>query len=270
MLKTLFLRKLKFWLRKKDLDHVTEQEILEAIEIFEKNQPTTIIENKPVERSSITTYFSQLDGASTIIENFTIRFNEDGWTYRKTVNDIQIWTKRMESMYHFCIKGVGTIQASPSEIINFVSVPTNIPIYDSMCESGEVIKTLDKQTHICHLKFSTRVCILKQARDFVLARHKYKKQDGTMILVATSIDYPDIPPNKNYLRGQIFCGGFVAVPKGENVSEVSYVSYFDIIDIPFESEWIKVNFIERLYEKQPLNIHYLRRHLSSLKNDKKK
>jgi len=262
------LKEAEILAKNKGLDDITEDEIIEAIEIFEKNQPSFPMETKMIiETNPITTYFTQLDEASKTIESFTLNFNEqDGWTFRKTINEVHIWTKAQESLYLFCIKGVGYVPASAAEVINFVSNPANVPVYDNMCESGEVVQILDKHTHISHVKYSTRVCLLKQARDFTLVRHKYKKQDGTHILVGCSIDYPDIKPLKGYTRGKILCGGFVAIPKGENFCEVSYISYFDVINLPFESEWIKVNFIEKIYEKQPLNIYYLRKYFASLKN----
>jgi len=165
------------------------------------------------------------------------------------------------------MKGVGVVNAPADLVLEFLVVPANIKLFDRMCESGEIIQILDKRTHICQLKFSTTICISKQSRDFVLARHNYAKQDGSLIIVACSVDHPDCPKLKGYIRGEIFCGGYVVQPVPENKNQciVTYISYFDIGHFPIDlPDWIKDAMVERIYEKQPLNIHYLRRVVENL------
>ena len=59
--------------------------------------------------------------------------------------------------------------------------------------------------------------MLVSSRDIVALGQVTKLEDGTIIMVATSIEIPEIPPQKGYERAQLHLVGWVLKPTADGV-----------------------------------------------------
>lgn len=99
--------------------------------------------------------------------------------------------------------------------------------WDPLWNSSKLLEQLDNHTMVLHLKYIAEVCMLKRARDFVCISHWHQQKDGSYVLVARSVEYPDCPPTTECVRGQILTLGYLITPhpKNPNHSQVSYISH---------------------------------------------
>lgn len=49
------------------------------------------------------------------------------------------------------------------------------------CNIGETVEVIDNHTKIAYLKYLANVCLIKQARDFVILTYWFQKKDGSFI-----------------------------------------------------------------------------------------
>jgi hypothetical protein len=109
--------------------------------------------------------------------------NISGWTNAGVKDGIAIYKKSIENSLIQCSKGIGEIKVPPIIIRNVIRHLTNAGIWYPLFESARLVESIDKNTEVWHWKFSARVCVLKQQRDFVIVRHRYDRSDGSYVMV---------------------------------------------------------------------------------------
>jgi len=65
--------------------------------------------------------------------------------------------------------------------------------------------------------------MMVSGRDFVVASYKMVEDSGRIILGASSVEHPDCPPVKKYVRGVVEVGAWIVTPKDKG-SYVQYIS----------------------------------------------
>jgi len=210
--------------------------------------------------------FTLIDKSGKDLEHYVEEV--DGWIEKQTVKNVRIFV-RESGPNEICVKGIGEVDATPQQIMTLLTNRESIGSWDELCEGGDIIEELDLHTSLVHLRFSTTYCILKQARDFVILRHLYVKDDGTQVLLGISAPNDSYPLRDGYVRGEAKLGGFVAKPLENNRSELRYLSWSDLqslearlLNIPLLD--LKQKFMDRIFLRQPLNIDKIR-HLLSVK-----
>jgi len=251
-----------------DNDHqqINYNQITDAIRYFYEvhtitpSNPEIISRKEEINTEYI---FSEIDSGAALIEQYSKEGVNDGWKYRKSVDDIDIYMKQDDNPNHVVVKGSGIVDATPQTIMEFILDKEHIGRWDELCEGGQNLVEVDEMTTIVHLRYSTKVCLFKEARDFVCVRHLYKNNEGNYVLIAKSIDF-DFPQLSGYVRGNAI-GGFIAenVVDDPTKTKLTYISESDL------NGWVSIvglldlreKFINRVFEKQPLNIRRIREFL---------
>jgi len=185
----------------------------------------------------------------------------EGWDEKEPIKNVRIMTKDTGFYNQICVKGIGEVDATPQQIMEILTNRDTIGIWDDLCDGGEILEDIDEATKIVHMRFSTTYCILRQARDFIILRHLYEKENGNIILLGISAPNETYPPTEGYDRGEVRIAGFVAKPLEDDRSILIYASWSDLKGIEAKIGNfvdVKNSFISRIYEKQPLNIQKIR------------
>lgn len=78
---------------------------------------------------------------------------------------------------------------------------------------------------ISNKQFKGRMMV--QGRDFVVSSYKMVEEDGRIIIGASSVEHPDCPPTKKYVRGVVEVGAWILTPNKQG-SLVQYISQTDL------------------------------------------
>jgi len=209
-------------------------------------------------------YNATVDDMSKTLEEL-IRTNE-GWTELPTnpSDKMNIYKKAMSTTLIQCVKGIGVINAPPSIIKNIIRNLTNAVSWYPLFESAKLLEFIDRNTEVWHWKFSARVCLLKQQRDFCLLRHRFDKPDGSFMLVARSIEHKLCPEEPDYTRGEILTSGF-HIRQNEDNPNSSIVTYVANVDpkglLP---EYLKAKFLNVIADRQPRLLLSLRKYVEEV------
>jgi START domain len=89
------------------------------------------------------------------------------------------------------------------------------------------IVQLNPQTAIDYMK--TKAAMGTSARDFVSITQFRAMSDGTVVLIATSVEHPDIGATPNVVRGKLNVGGWLLQPiDGGKATKCCYLFAIDI------------------------------------------
>eukprot|EP00002_Diphylleia_rotans_P012811 TRINITY_DN2500_c0_g1_i2.p1 TRINITY_DN2500_c0_g1~~TRINITY_DN2500_c0_g1_i2.p1 ORF type:complete len:963 (+),score=192.46 TRINITY_DN2500_c0_g1_i2:52-2940(+) len=193
---------------------------------------------------------------SDIIEKTTKRLkdsakNDGTWEQSDTTDNIQIY-KRQDGPLTSS-KGVGVIPVSPRTASFLVRNLDARKKWDEMFQEGDLVEVIDKSTRVLHLRFKS---VWPTApRDMCLIEHAKEEEDGTFIVVSTSIRHAQVPANPNFVRGDLQCGGWILAPIAgkPNATKATYVVQVD----PCGS--IPLFVINMMATKQPLCIAAVRK-----------
>ena len=116
------------------------------------------------------------------------------------------------------------MKGTPEEIKDALFDFQNSPKWDSLLNSVKILERIDEQTLVCvlllfvkysanfgnnclfstepppfpqitHSKYVAAYCVLKEARDFVLLWHWFRRpEDESLCIITTSVKHPDAPP----------------------------------------------------------------------------
>ncbi|CAD5227535.1 unnamed protein product [Bursaphelenchus xylophilus] len=98
--------------------------------------------------------------------------------------------------------------------------------WDDLLERQEVVETLSDDTYIVH-SFVKKKLILS-ARDAVEVCQIKRRPDGVIIHAVQGVDYPDRPPQKNYVRTKQFISGTYLKPLDGDRTEFRHVLSADL------------------------------------------
>ncbi|KAH3761609.1 START domain [Pelomyxa schiedti] len=125
------------------------------------------------------------------------------------------------------------------------------PQYDDMCISGVVIRKLrdddqgNKLTlgHACFKSPSMMV----SARDFVfLSISTFDAASNSGIVVSQSVDLPEIPEKKPYVRGDLMISGYIIEPEPSGGMHINYFAQLD------PKGWIPTAVVNSVAKDQPM------------------
>jgi hypothetical protein len=70
---------------------------------------------------------------------------------------------------------------------------------------------------IVHMKYVTEYCILREARDFIVLIHWFRRsEDQSICIIAFSIKHPGVGPCPGSVRAWMNCGGYLIAPLKDN------------------------------------------------------
>tara|TARA_R110002050_G_scaffold129332_6_gene250868 strand:+ start:234 stop:683 length:450 start_codon:yes stop_codon:yes gene_type:complete len=127
--------------------------------------------------------------------------------------------------------------------------------WDALLREIIVLEQIDGHTDIVLMKYVAEHCLLREARDFVVLMHWFKRaEDNSIVIVAHSIDYPKCPPQVGYTRGDMICCGYLISPLKDNY-DISRVTQLATVNLNKVTAFM-ANYVVRT---EPVCLHRLRR-----------
>merc|ERR1711879_283834 len=127
--------------------------------------------------------------------------------------------------------------------------------WDELFISGKVVQQLDDSHQVLHFKFKSPSMVASN-RDFVMARSVRENEDGSISANHVSVEHPDVPAEKGFVRGEIDVSGYYIVPTGENSCKCYYVVQLD------PKGWLPTVVVNAVASKQPMVLAKLHKHFS--------
>uniref|UniRef100_A0A6U4ZSU2 START domain-containing protein n=1 Tax=Hemiselmis andersenii TaxID=464988 RepID=A0A6U4ZSU2_HEMAN len=148
------------------------------------------------------------------------------------------------------VKGQGFIRASPAEVLEMIRNASKRPEWDSMCDYGSIVKTFGPNSDLIYLSYQGKLGVC--ARDLSLVRAWKEYDDGTVMLVAHSVEDKDVPKVAGKVRAELRDCGYVIRPCGEG-SMLCYVIQLDM------KGYVPLFFTNLIQTQHPLIISIMRR-----------
>ncbi|KAH9257637.1 hypothetical protein BASA81_004086 [Batrachochytrium salamandrivorans] len=180
-----------------------------------------------------------------------------------------------------CFMGRGLVDASAEAIFDLVRRPDKRHFYDSMLNEELVLENWavgGKQDDalqgfeasnignllVYYHLFETNRCFLRYVRDFCVVQYAKKVvvrgQPVKYVVVGASINHANCPLREGVERATLDLFGWVVEPTQKpNQSKVSYMMHID-----FGKSGVPTHLLNTISFRQPLAVHYLRRHMCSL------
>lgn len=178
------------------------------------------------------------------------KFHSDGWELSKERQGVKLYTKTDEETGIKVIRGEGIVDAPASKILEAaLNVPATTK-WDDTLEDRELIKKLNQ--HYLMRNVLKRIGFTQKREAFTVF-NSFLEPDGTLYGVATSIDHPSFPANKDYVRAQIKMAGWILKPLPENPNK----TFFTYILNADPRGWIPKHIINWLMEEQGMTVRKL-------------
>ena len=178
-----------------------------------------------------------------------------------------------------CFMGRGLIDASAEEIFETVRRPEMRHLYDAMLNEELILENLAVgesapdfanssvgNVLVYYHLFETNRCFLRYARDFCVVQYAKKVMVGNKaryIVVGASINHPQCPVREDVERATLDLFGWVIEPTGVPMqSKVTYMLHID-----FGRSGVPTHLLNTISFRQPLAVHYLRRHLRNVRQE---
>jgi len=174
-----------------------------------------------------------------------------------------------------CFMGRGIIDASPEEIFELVRRPEKRHFYDAMLNEELLLENLavGESAHdfeksgmgnllVYYHLFETNRCFLRYARDFCVVQYAKKVMVGKTtkyVVVGASINHAQCPVREDVERATLDLFGWVVEPTTKpNQSKVTYMMHID-----FGRSGVPTHLLNTISFRQPLAVHYLRKHIQN-------
>lgn len=126
------------------------------------------------------------------------------------------------------LKSAGVVDCSLERLLSFIhsSDPAVIQKFEPDLMSSRVVRQWDDGNYAIYLRNYSTPAILDN-REFLSLCRLIRQDDGSVIRVATSINFPGIPVTKDFIRGQIIITGYLLTPKSDTQTHVIRISQVD-------------------------------------------
>ncbi|DAZ97827.1 TPA: hypothetical protein N0F65_002497 [Lagenidium giganteum] len=151
----------------------------------------------------------------------------DGWKLAADSRDVKAYTKMYSKVSAF--KGVGVINHHPHAILRQVLDVSKRSSYDPQLLATRRAHVFDDHTFIDYLIY--KPVFPAVARDFVNVTHWRVLQDDSIVVIATSVQRPDLCPSREpeVVRAVTHMGGFLIAPNADYTgATVTYIAKADV------------------------------------------
>lgn len=139
--------------------------------------------------------------------------DEASWNFYSEKHGVKAFTKIDGSLT--AARGVGHVPYNPRAVWDIIMDVDRKKSYDAQLAQGKRVATLDAQTCIDYLEY--KAMFIVAGRDFVSLVHWRVLEDGTIIVVAQSVEDLALCPLKEpkVVRGDIHIAGWKIVPDAD-------------------------------------------------------
>jgi len=149
-------------------------------------------------------------------------------------------------------RGHGFIRARAEDVLNMLIAVERRPEWDDLCDYASKVKQLGENSDIAYLSYQGKLGVC--ARDLCLLRAWQERSDGSIVLVATSIESDDVPRVAGKVRAECHDCAYMVTPTDDGCT-FSYVIQLDM------KGYVPLFFTNLIQTQHPLIITMLRRHL---------
>jgi len=140
-------------------------------------------------------------------------FSED-WNRTTEARGVIVDSKSGASSPVRMIRGQGYIRAPAWKVLNLILDVERRPLWDDLCEHGNVVKRLGEYSDIIYLSYQGKLGVC--ARDLCLLRAWRVNGDGSCVLVSHSVECDDVPKVAGKVRAELRDCGYLIKPVKPN------------------------------------------------------
>lgn len=129
---------------------------------------------------------------------------EVGWSFESQSGGIDVYSRPDPNSDYDCYRCTCDIEASSSVLLEVFSSFGHRRLWDDSFEEGRIVARHDPLTQIHYLSFKSPWPI--QDRDFVIISRTVYMEDGSLLLISTSVEHNECPLNSNLTRCDLFFG----------------------------------------------------------------
>ena len=125
------------------------------------------------------------------------------------------------------LKSEGVLNAPPERVAALINAEAEADIkkFEHDLISARTLKVIDENSRVYYRRYQTPA--IMDNRDFISLGTLRKRDDGSIIRVATSINYPDVAVPSGFLRGRIIITGYLLAPHGDGQTLTTRISQVD-------------------------------------------
>ncbi|CAM1300287.1 STARD3 (predicted) [Pycnogonum litorale] len=161
--------------------------------------------------------------AKETLETVLSIVNSDGWKLEKTSKyGDTVHSKRDKQVGKvFLLKGI--VEINPEQLLKELFYRMEeIPKWNPTVLYCKILQKIDSHTDISYNVAAEGAGGLVAARDFVNIRH-WELRDGVFISCGISVTHPDMPPQKNYTRGENGPGAWIMKPIIDDANKCEFL-----------------------------------------------
>lgn len=171
-------------------------------------------------------YKSRLEA---LMAEFVLQARDDapGWKLQTEKLDVKAYVRSASKLGSF--KGVGVIQQHPYVVLKLILEISRRHLFDSQLLAKQRLHLYDQHTFIDHLVY--KAVFPASPRDFVNITHWRVLRDGSILVIAASVDRNDLCPKKEpkIVRAEAIMAGFLLIPSADYKSVTAkYITKADI------------------------------------------
>lgn len=123
-------------------------------------------------------------------------------------------------------RAIAQLEASSASVFDlFADIPKR-PLWDQLCELGEVISQIDHWTRVIYIR--TKSIWPTSSRDLLIRCTIRNLGHERYLMVSKSIEHSSRPPHPNYVRMNANCIGQLFLPTGKNKCQIIQMSDTDL------------------------------------------
>mmetsp|Transcript_9282 Transcript_9282/g.21533 ORF Transcript_9282/g.21533 Transcript_9282/m.21533 type:complete len:178 (-) Transcript_9282:22-555(-) len=170
--------------------------------------------------------------------------------YKGQSSGVHIFAQEIPNSPLRAMKGVGVINTTPEEIVMVTGDLDQKPKFDPMFKMGRVAVQYGVDASLAIENFSGVWPVA--GREMCYVRARVRLTNGVVVAWGTSVEPPDIPTTKGYVRADMVYGGFVLRPIEGGKTLATYSVLVDLKgNIPGKM-------LQAVSQRQPLVIARLR------------
>lgn len=165
---------------------------------------------------------------ASIMDRITTDINEPSyWTIFGCHNGLRLFKQARDKAHnkkdgHPALAAVSVIEETPEVIFQtLMSLGSSRSQWDFCFHKGSVIETIDGHTDIIHKQLSRDwLPWSMKRRDFVFQRYWRIDENGAYVILYQSVIHKKCPPQRNFTRARIKCGGYVISPLNQHKQSI--------------------------------------------------
>ncbi|KAH9192288.1 hypothetical protein AeNC1_005728 [Aphanomyces euteiches] len=181
--------------------------------------------NSPIVADEAAKDFAAFGQESVQILLARVSDDDVAWSLAKEMDGVVVSRGVVPGNEWNCMKAVTRIQCSAEFLAGKLTDPTTMTSYDDNTDSVDVIKVVDDNTKILHVR--AKAVFPTTAREVVIVTAKGPIENG-IVIATRSIEHEEVPLNPCYVRATTYISGYILTPISETECEVTMIVHMNL------------------------------------------